>query len=274
MYTFELEVSYEGKMFAIPYDLENQIKNQLYPKIISKLQKSGYEHGDYRISFQKKIWELNSSNFRCVHPRKVFENRYVSLSGILFRKHIPKTGPNKGRLLYLAIGNIDVYWEISKECSDEDISCLICESNLTKLLISQLCNFGVSEVKIIANMQNEGNQVNSNEISSVQNLKFYYDIIGEDYPNITFNVNFVDKVTQKHLNELYDFFEQFKVYAYKKNSEENTGIDYIGKAEILSTDDNTASIFVDFGNSDPQIILDVLKEISVKIDHINSIIIS
>lgn len=273
MYTFQLVFVGVGNV-TIPSEIEAQFREKLYPKIIKKLQKAGYEPGNYWISLSTKMWELNPDEFRAVHPYAVFERRQISVIGTIFREHYPDNGSPSGNFVLVITGHMSVYWEVSSRSSDEEIKKLIVDGNLTQLLLSPICKFKILDLNMQPLLYIQEPSPQSSQSILDKQFNFPYEIIGEDYPDVIFNIKFSHRVMQKHLEKLDAVLGAFVRKQQHKCGDEDEGyIHYIGETELSSEDRYTAQIHIDFGRCEPEMIWYVLNELSENIVHITKVIV-
>ena len=273
MYTFQLTFV-DGESVTIPAEIEAQFHDELYPKISKKLQKAGYGSGNYWISLSKKMWELNPDDFRAVHPCSVFEKRKICVVGSIFREHYTDTDPYSGNFVLVITGHMSVYWEVSNRSSEEEINKLIVDRNLTRLLLSPICQFRILDLKMQPILYKQESSSRASRDTADKRLKFPYEIFGEDYPDATFNIKFSHIVKQKHLQKLDAVLGTFVCEQQGECGDENDGyIHYIGESVLSSEDRYAAQIHIDFGGCDPEMIWRVLDELSKNIEHITKVIV-
>ena len=159
MYSFRLMPINKVGGAIIPAQIAEKVQNKLFPEIEKKLQKIHNPSGTYLIYPSKKMWELKEDEdpyrTRYVHPRHVFEDRRIFFTGTLFlESYVDETHPaykyipNFDGFLPLICGIVDLSWEISKECSTEEIEDLITDKDLTALLLSPLCQFRICGISL------------------------------------------------------------------------------------------------------------------------------
>ncbi len=269
MYTFKL-LHFDKIGTRVPPLIESQFQEKLYPKISKKLKKAGYKPGRYLISLNRKIWQLNPNDYRAVNPRSVFEDYSIGVTGVIFREH-PGSSHNNFENIHVITGSIYIYWDISKRCNIEEINKFIIDGDLTKLLLSPICKFGIFEIKLLPLLNEEQDNKQSSQSVMNEDFKFSYEINGEDYPDAIFYVRFIREVTQKQLKRLEAVLKAFVSKQQDLSGDDGEFISYIGEAE-MSDDKCTAQIHIDFGNCEPEMIWQVLNELSEKIDGIAEVI--
>lgn len=280
MYSFRLMPINEVGGAIIPAQIAEKVQNKLFPEIEKKLQKIHNPSGTYLIYPSKKMWELKEDEdpyrTRYVHPRHVFEDRRIFFTGTLFLEfYVDETHPaykyipNFDGFLPLICGIVDLSWEISKECSTEEIDDLITDKDLTALLLSPLCQFRICEISL--SRIGNGEDSSSSEVAE-KTFKFPYEINGEDYPDTIFEVYFSHKVAKKHLAKLDDVLSKY-MQQQATCDEGDAAVHYIGEAECAEDDDHVAQIHIDFGGSDPEMILDVLDVLSKNVRRIAKVVV-
>jgi hypothetical protein len=272
MYTYQIIV-HGCKNVKIPEKIVSQFEKKMYPKITKELQKSGYDPGNYIIVLPYKMWKLSTDIHKGVNTYHVYKKRRVSVVGSIYRKVYPPGKENSKAILVIS-GSVSFYWDISKNCTDQEIKDLIIDDDLTQLLVSPLCRINILDLNTVPLLYKQDNKPHPKQCSSNKSIRVPYEIIGEDYPDAIFCIYFARKITENQLKILDDFFQDYMC----RNNNLNQGndekiIDYIGDAQSSDSDKRIAEIHIDFGNCDPEVISELLAELSEKVTGIKKIIV-
>ncbi len=272
MYTFELIANNREGVMA-PTEIVSYFEKKLYPQIIKKLRKAGYEPEKYRIDLSHEMWKLNSDEIRTIRPCHVFEQKEIRFWGSIYRKHYPNGDPSCNEFFWVIAGGISAYWKFNDKYSAEEVNQLIVDGNMTQLLISPICKFEVLDLNIVPLLHKL--ESSSKPSQGPKDFEFPCEIIGEDYPDTIFNVHFSHPVTQKQLKKLNAVLDAYMRRQQDGcDDEDETTLHYIGKAECSDEDEYVAQIHIDFGGCEPEMIWDVLAELSERVEDIVKVIVN